>query len=150
MALSDTQIQTIIKNEVGGDIDFGGTPEHAVELDVSLYWENNAMFSATPRLRQAQTKVDCIRFLLGQLRYLTDAGIQDLNPQVGGRFRNLEALEREALADVDTWKKWYAQQRPNIIRQNPNVAPLEPCYEQPDANDRRLRGDAILPPFFRG
>lgn len=148
--LSADAVIQLVYDQVGGDISFEDTPEHNLPLDCGRHWQNNAMFKSSPRLRQAQTKLDAIRELLGQLRYLTNAGIGDLNPQVGVRFTNLLQMEKEAEQDVMNWKQWYAQQAPITMRSIKAIAPIEPnSVNQCGPNDRRLRGDAFLPPIFR-
>lgn len=149
MPLSASQAQTAIYNEVGGNITFGNGPEHEIPLDVSIYWLKNDMFVASPMVQYYSTKLDCINFLLGQLRYLTSQGIGDLNPQLGSRFQNLEYLQGITTSEMEQWKMYYAQQRLGVIVQNPNIAPIEKERPWgPNPNSRRLRGDAILPPLF--
>ncbi len=148
--LSADAIIQLVYDQVGGDISFEDTPEHNLPLDCGKHWQNNYIVKSSPRLRQALTKLDSIRELLGQLRYLTNAGVGDLNPQVGVRFTNLSQMEKEAIEDVDYWRKWYAQQAPLAVKQMTAIAPIEPnSVNQCGPNDRRLRGDAFLPPIFR-
>lgn len=149
MPLSPAQAQVAIFNEVGGNITFGNRPEHEIALDVSIYWLKNDMFVASPMVQYYSTKLDCIDFLLGQLRYLTSQGIGDLNPQLGTRYSNLEYLQKMTADTLEMWKVYYAQQRPSVIVQNPNVAPIEKDRPWgPNPNSRRLRGDALRPPLF--
>lgn len=148
MPLAEADIITLIFNECGGNITLGDRPEVQVTLDPNIQWQNNDMFAGQIRLRQAQTKLDCIRYLLGQCRYLTNAGIQDLNPQLGMRISNLQAMEQDAIQDVANWKQYYASQRLNVIQPICAKAPIEPRPFQPDPNSRRLRGDALERPFF--
>lgn len=149
MPLAEADIITLIFNECGGNITLGDRPEVQVTLNPSIQWQNNDMFSGQIRLRQAMTKLDCIRYLLGQCRYLTNAGIQDLNPQLGMRIQNLQAMEQDAIQDVAQWKQYYASQRLNVIQPILARAPIEPCRPfEPDPNSRRLRGDPLKRPFF--
>ena len=144
MALTESDIQDLITAEVGGNI-----PDAEVPLDVSKYWDLNAMYALQPRVRMAQTKLDSIRFLLGQLRYLTNAGIADLNPQLHVRFRNLQAMEKMTEDDLQRWRDYYQKQRGSVI----STITAENPYEQddifgPNPNARRLRGDANQPPYY--
>lgn len=150
MALDAATAQAQIYNEVGGNIDFGNRPEHEIPLVVATYWNKNSELSSQPNLQYARTKLDCIEFLLGQLRALTNAGIADINPQVGVRFQNLLQLEKLAEQDVDYWSKWYANNRTSVIEINPAVAPIErDCWPfGPNPNSRRLRGDALRRQLF--
>lgn len=144
---TEADVQQLILNEVGGQI-----PDTEIILDVAqvaVYWNEFAQFSASFELRRAYTKLRSIQHLLGQLRTFVNASIGDVNPQLGNRLSNLEAMFRAAQDEVQFWLKFYQSNRKPVLGKNKAKAPYEVnpiCH--PDPNLRRTRGDAVYPPVI--
>lgn len=139
----EQDIIDLIFEEVGGNI-----PDAGIALDVGVFWNLNAHYAPMFHLRKALTKMQAIMYLLGQLRYATHASLGNLNPQLGERVANLQALKNMATEEIAYWKGYYRAARPPVIVRNHTRAMIERTNScQPDPNSRRLRGDAIYGPI---